>query len=366
MGVRRVRGFFGALREKMLDAAGDESPLAVILTPGPFNETYFEHAYLARQLGMPLVEGSDLTVRGDTVFLKTLGGLRRVHSILRRLDDDFCDPLELRGDSALGVPGLIGALRAGRVVVSNALGTGVLESAAWLGFLPPVAGSSSAKSCCCRDCHLVARQPALECVLANLDRLVIKPTTRTSVSRPCSGLSLRARARSAERLRNVPMPMSLRNTCACRRRRCGNRDLRLGTRTDDPRGRGEAPRACACARSWRVTRRGSRRGVDAAWWRQDVWVLNENPHEDTLTSIQSGKWANLSAGTFLRAWSNLFWLGRYTCAAAPRRFCCNAGARSMHAYGHTRDRSARSRRDIRQLPKLRCCVHATLKGCRPT
>src|SRR5258705_10288236 len=129
-----------ALRENLLRHAPEEEvPLAVVLTPGSFNETYFEHAYLAAQLGMPLVEGSDLTVRGDTVYLKTLGGLRRVHSILRRLDDDFCDPLELRGDSALGVPGLLGALRAGRVMVSNALGTGVLESAAWLGFLPPIA-----------------------------------------------------------------------------------------------------------------------------------------------------------------------------------------------------------------------------------
>ena len=74
----------------------DDAPLAVVLTPGPFNETYFEHAYLARQLGLPLVQGQDLTVRSDTVYLKTLPGLRRVHAILRRMDDDYCDPLELR------------------------------------------------------------------------------------------------------------------------------------------------------------------------------------------------------------------------------------------------------------------------------
>jgi uncharacterized circularly permuted ATP-grasp superfamily protein len=139
MSVRRVRGFFGGLRAALLSTGEVEEPLAVILTPGPYNETYFEHAFLARQLGVPLVEGHDLTVRGDTVFLKTLGGLRRVHSIFRRLDDDFCDPLELRSDSALGVPGLLGAVRAGRVMVANALGTGVIESAAWLGFLPPIA-----------------------------------------------------------------------------------------------------------------------------------------------------------------------------------------------------------------------------------
>jgi len=140
LGVRSLGGFFGALRENLLRHAPDgEAPLAVVLTPGSFNETYFEHAYLARHLGLPLVEGNDLTVRGDTVCLKTLGGLRRVHAIFRRLDDDFCDPVELRADSALGVPGLIAVVRAGKVVIANALGSGVLESAAWMGFIPAAA-----------------------------------------------------------------------------------------------------------------------------------------------------------------------------------------------------------------------------------
>ena len=104
----------------------------MLLTPGPYNETYFEHAYLARYLGFPLVEGGDLTVRDDRVYLKTVTGLRRVHAILRRLDDDYCDPLELRADSTLGVPGLVQAWRAGQVVVANAFGTSVLESPALL------------------------------------------------------------------------------------------------------------------------------------------------------------------------------------------------------------------------------------------
>ena len=93
-----------------------ESPHVVLLTPGPYNETYFEHSYLARQLGFPLVEGGDLIVRHDRVFLKTISGLHPVHAILRRLDDDYCDPLELRSDSTLGVPGLVQAWRAGRVL----------------------------------------------------------------------------------------------------------------------------------------------------------------------------------------------------------------------------------------------------------
>lgn len=116
--------------------SGGQPPRLALLTPGPYNETYFEHAYLARYLGLPLVEGSDLTVRGGVVYIKTVHGLQPVHGLLRRLDDDFCDPLELRPDSTLGVPGLLEAVREGRVVMANALGAGFLESPAIHGFLP--------------------------------------------------------------------------------------------------------------------------------------------------------------------------------------------------------------------------------------
>ena len=111
----------------------------VLLSPGPFNETYFEHTFLARYLGITLVEGKDLTVRNDMVYLKTFGGLERVDVILRRLDDVFCDPLELRSDSTIGVPGLLEAMRAGNVMVSNVPGAGFLESPAIHGFLPGIA-----------------------------------------------------------------------------------------------------------------------------------------------------------------------------------------------------------------------------------
>jgi len=114
------------------------APRIVLLTPGPANETYFEHAYLARYLGLPLVEGGDLMVRGEQLHLKTVEGLEPVHGVLRRLDDDFCDPLELRADSTLGVPGLLQAVRAGTVVMANALGSGFLESTAVQGFLPAI------------------------------------------------------------------------------------------------------------------------------------------------------------------------------------------------------------------------------------
>ena len=115
------------------------SARVALLTPGPYSETYFEHAYLARYLGLTLVEGADLTVRGERLFLRTVEGLQPVHALLRRLDDDYCDPLELRPDSALGVPGLVQVLRAGNLVLANALGSGFLESGAVHGFLPAIA-----------------------------------------------------------------------------------------------------------------------------------------------------------------------------------------------------------------------------------
>jgi len=119
--------------------AGGATPRVVLLTPGMYSETYFEHAYLARYLGVPLVEGGDLTVRDERLFLKTVEGLEPVHAVLRRVDDEYCDPLELRPDSALGVPGLLQAVRAGAVVMANALGSGFLESPAVQGFLPGIA-----------------------------------------------------------------------------------------------------------------------------------------------------------------------------------------------------------------------------------
>lgn len=118
--------------------AAHTPPRIVLLTPGPYNETYFEQTYLARYLGVTLVEGSDLVVRDKLLYLKSLHGLERVHAVLRRLDDDFCDPLELRSDSTLGIPGLLQVMRAGNVLVANALGTSFLESPAINGFLPAI------------------------------------------------------------------------------------------------------------------------------------------------------------------------------------------------------------------------------------
>ncbi|HTE42946.1 MAG TPA: circularly permuted type 2 ATP-grasp protein, partial [Steroidobacteraceae bacterium] len=197
LSVRPIDRFFGALREQML-AAADATSLAVVLTPGPFNETYFEHVYLARQLGLPLVQGADLTVRDATVYLKTLAGLRPVHSILRRLDDDYCDPVELRSDSALGVPGLLSAVRAGKVVLANALGTGVLESAAWQGFLPGASEWLTDEKLLLPSVATwwCGERPALEYVLAHLDELVIKNAFPNQRFEPVFGRDLSAKAKA--------------------------------------------------------------------------------------------------------------------------------------------------------------------------
>ena len=139
MRVQHIASSYRRLLDSLKSAVApiaQGTPRFALLTPGPYSETYFEHAYLARYLGLPLVEGADLTVRDDKLYLKTMNGLQAIHGLLRRLDDDFCDPLELKSDSSLGVPGLLQAVRAGNVVMANALGTGFLESPAIQGFLP--------------------------------------------------------------------------------------------------------------------------------------------------------------------------------------------------------------------------------------
>lgn len=177
--VQHLASFFAALRDSLARWApnDDEAPRIVLLTPGPKSETYFEHAYLARYLGFPLVEGHDLTVRNGCVWLKTLSGLQRVHAILRRLEGDCCDPLELPSESTLGVAGLAEAVRRGNVLLANALGSSLIESGALLGFLPGVCEKLLGETL---EMPSVATwwcgEPvALEAVLARLDKLVIKP-----------------------------------------------------------------------------------------------------------------------------------------------------------------------------------------------
>lgn len=208
--VRRLAGFFRQMQQSLSALAPRrvEEPRVVLLTPGPYNETYFEQAYLARYLGYTLVEGEDLTVRDDRVYLKTLSGLEPVDVILRRVDDDFCDPLELRNDSMLGVPGLVRAVRAGNVALANGLGSGLAEAPAMMAFLPGLCRKllgedlimpSVATWWCGQE------QPRRE-VEENFSELVLKSAFRTRGRQFSFGGQLNAAERAAwiERMRFAP------------------------------------------------------------------------------------------------------------------------------------------------------------------
>ena len=178
--LRQLARFFDVRRDALLNLAASQqhNPRIVLLTPGPHGETYFEHSLLAGHWGFPLVEGGDLAVRDNRVYLKTLTGLDPVDLIVRRLDGDFCDPLEVRGDSLLGVPGLLQAARSGNVTIENALGSGALEAPGYMAFLPGL----------CR--HLLGEELRLPSVatwwcgqaesrryvLEHLNELVIRPS----------------------------------------------------------------------------------------------------------------------------------------------------------------------------------------------
>jgi uncharacterized circularly permuted ATP-grasp superfamily protein/uncharacterized alpha-E superfamily protein len=210
LGVQRLANFFRTLQQQLaaLATTDGEPPVVALLTAGPYNETYFEHVLLARYLGYPLVEGSDLTVRDSRVYLKTLQGLKRVHVLLRRLDDEYCDPAALRTDSTLGVAGLLSAARAGNIVIANALGSGVLESPALAGFLPaicdrllgePLRLPSVATWWC-------GEAPALEHAISHLPELVIKPAFPSMKLEPTFGHTLDRAGQEtlAERMRATP------------------------------------------------------------------------------------------------------------------------------------------------------------------
>ena len=206
----RLAPFFRRLRESLAalaPAAGHEEPRVVIMTPGANNETYFEHLYLSNYLDYTLIEGSNLTVRDNRVWLKSVSGLEPVDVILRRVDDYFCDPLELRPDSLLGVPGLVEAVRRGRVAVANPLGAGILESPGLMAFLPRLA-----KQLLGQELRLPSvatwwcGQPReQDYVLANLDKLVLRPINRAS-GRPVFGdlLDKAELAAWCERIRAQP------------------------------------------------------------------------------------------------------------------------------------------------------------------
>ena len=187
-GVERLAGFVRAIRAGVARAApeGVDEPRVVILTPGPLTETYFEHAYLASYLGYPLVEGRDLVVQNNRVWLRSLAGLDPVDVVIRRVDDAWCDPVELRADSLLGVPGLVEVVRRGRVAVLNPLGAGILESPALSGLLDELAPALLGEDLALRgpQSWWCGRPEGLSHVLASLDHLMVLPVGAAAGSGP--------------------------------------------------------------------------------------------------------------------------------------------------------------------------------------
>ncbi len=192
--VKRLAGFFQPMRDQLARIAPQnrEDPHIVVLTPGPYSPSYFEHAYLANYLGYTLVQGDDLSVRDGRVWLKSLEGLHQVDVILRRVDDAYCDPLELRKDSRLGVTGLLQSARLGHVAIANPIGSCVLENPGLLAFLPKISRHflkeelklPSVATWWC------GQENERKFVLDNLDKLVIKPIHRRRGYRAIFGARL--------------------------------------------------------------------------------------------------------------------------------------------------------------------------------
>jgi len=319
--VHRLAPFFRTLRSALQAAAPPTAgePRIVVLTPGPWSETAFEHAFLASYLGYSLVEGADLTVRDGRVWLRSLGQLEPVDVILRRVDSSYCDPLELRSDSLLGVPGLVEACRIGSVSVVNTLGSGVLENPGLLALLP-------------RLCERVLGQPlhlpsvptwwcgepdGRRQVLARLDQLLVKPIGRELGAETKLGWELSAAERDELRRRIEARPHCW----------VGQERLDLATvpaLTDA----GLAPRH-AVTRAFLVARHDSYVAMpgglgsvattaggqfiakrDATAYK-DLWVLASEPEDLGGFWLRGGRQVASAEAMSSRAAENMFWLGRY-------------------------------------------------------
>ncbi|MCW3477331.1 circularly permuted type 2 ATP-grasp protein [Limobrevibacterium gyesilva] len=177
--LRPVDDYGRRLLEAMSEIApeGVDNPQVVLLSPGIYNSAYFEHVFLAREMGVPLVEGADLVVEDERVWMRTTGGRRPVHTIYRRIGDDFLDPTVFRPDSLLGVPGLIGAWRRGNVTLANAVGTGVADDKAVYAYMPRIIKYYLDQEAILPnvETHICREQAGLAYTLANLDNLVVKP-----------------------------------------------------------------------------------------------------------------------------------------------------------------------------------------------
>lgn len=326
LNVQRLAGFFQAFQRALTACKSAESARVGLLSPGQSNETYFEHAYLARYLGFLLLEGEDLTVRQNRVYVRTVTGLKPIDVLWRRLDSEFADPLELNGASRIGVPGLVRAVRTGNVLVANSIGSGLLEARALLGFLPGL----------CRE--LLGQELALpsiatwwcgqeaerRMVLDDLDDFAIAPAYDSDL--PAKGIDDMMLPRDLEPAARRKLAQAIADRGIDY---VAQENVHLSTTPVWNNGRLE-PKPCIVrvflARTsdgWTVMpgafcrisesndarvvtmQRGSRSA--------DVWVLSDSPQQDTtLLAGETDPQIRRLPGTLpSRAADNLFWMGRY-------------------------------------------------------
>ena len=336
--IQHLTGFFSTMRDSLAHwgrqcaASGgvplreSEPPLIVLLTPGPYNETYYEQAYLARYLGLPLVEGSDLTVRNGIVWHKTLSGLQRVHVIMRRVDDDYCDPLEFRTDSALGVAGLTESARRGHVLIANSLGSSLLESGALLGFLPALSERLLGQSLKMPSVATwwCGEPAALTTAIEKIDQLIVKPSFPQLRQFPVFAKDLKAneRLRLIEKMRAHPQNFVAQEMVRLSQAPLWKRDAEGGF---IPRAIGLRVYACATPNGYVVMPGGLTRvatGPDAriitmqrGGGSKDTWVQTKtqvDSHSQLKRTIKQRDLIRDDTHLSSRVAENLFWFGRHT------------------------------------------------------
>jgi len=345
--VQHLASFFSSLRESLLRLApkGDGAPLIGLLTPGPYNETYFEHALLARYLGFALVEGSDLTVRDGCVWMKTVDGLKRVHALLRRQDDDYCDPLELRSDSALGVAGLTDCARRGTVLLANALGSGVLESGALLGYLPQLSEQLLGEPLRLPSVATwwLGEPAAFEDAWKRIDHLIIKPLDRSAGEPAVFGADLSDDERVLLRARVAARPQRYvaQEWVRVSQAPVLEREQRSSAQHSDRHREHLSARtvglrvfAVATPGGYRVMPGGLTRvagdeddrviGMQRGGRSKDTWVLSDRPVNASFSlltrTVTPADLASTKGTVPSRTAENLFWFGRYgeRCDASAR------------------------------------------------
>jgi uncharacterized circularly permuted ATP-grasp superfamily protein/uncharacterized alpha-E superfamily protein len=328
LGVERQGPFFQALRTGLAAASGREDPRIALLTPGPWNETYFEHAYLARVLGFQLVEGSDLVASPEGVAVRTVEGPRPIDVVVRRIDADWADPLELDPSSRLGVAGLVEAVRHGRVVVANSLGSGLVEAPALAGYLPGLARRLLGEDLLMPNVATwwCGEAAARETVVANLDRLMLSPAFGRSLRGTLDSTGVLGSRLSAAEKSRIATLLERRGVDFV-----GREPLRLSTAPVWEKGR-LVPRpfavrifAARTANGWTVMPGGLARiseredvrnlSMQRGGRSADVWVLGgAAPARAETRLVPEADAAEIRRDNGIlpaRVADNLFWLGRY-------------------------------------------------------